>query len=94
MSNQDDTNDRIFEKLDALSSLVNNMRIELVELRTEIRLRKECPSPGACLQLAEQVKAHEELLQQAKGGWKLIVGATVSSGALGAAIAHFLQNKG
>lgn len=93
MSDQDDTNDRIFEKLDALSSLVNNMRIELVELRTEMRLRKECPAPGSCVQLAEQVKAHEELMQQAKGGWKLIVGATISSGALGAAISHFLQNK-
>jgi hypothetical protein len=94
MSHQDDINQRIFEKLDALSLVINDLRMEVVELRTEMRLRKECPAPGSCVDLAKTVKNHEEMMQQAKGGWKLIVGATISSGALGAAISHLIQKRG
>lgn len=93
MSNQDDTNDRIFQKLDALSSVVNDLRIEVVELRTEMRLRKECPAPGSCIDLAKRVDAHEEVIQQAKGGWRLIVGSTITSGALGAWVSHWLTSS-
>jgi hypothetical protein len=91
MASQDDINVRIFEKLDLLTSAINDMRIEMVELRTEIRLRKECPEPGACVLLRKQVEKHEEMVQQAKGGWRLLAFAATSGGLLGALISRWLK---
>lgn len=93
MSTQDDVNIRIFEKMDALSTMLNEVRIDVVELRTELRLRKECPAPGSCVELKKLVDEHDRVFQQARGGWAVIVAATVSSGALGAAISHWMQKQ-
>ena len=93
MLQQDDINQRIFEKFDHLTSVLNELRVELVELRTELRLRKECPQPGACVELAAKVAEHERIVQQAKGGWKFITGAVISSGLLGGLVSNWLFSK-
>lgn len=93
MSTQDDTNTRIFEKLDALTAIVTDLRVEIVEVKTELRLRKECPEPGACIALAKTVTEHERTINQAKGGWKLITGAVISSGLLGGLITNWLSKN-
>lgn len=90
---QDGVNQRLFEKLDDVSRLVSDMRVEVAEMKAELRMRKECPNPGACIDLAKRVDEHDRVIQQAKGGWKLIIGATITSGALGAFIAHWLGGK-
>ena len=93
MLQQDDINQRIFEKFDHLTSVLNELRVELVELRTELRLRKECPEPGACLHLAAKVAEHEKVIQQAKGGWKVVAAAVFSSGLLGGVVSNWLASK-
>jgi len=93
MSVQDDTNQRIFEKIDLLTSILNDMRVEMVEMRTELRLRKECPNPGACLELAVKVADHERTIEQARGGWKVIAAAVFSSGLLGGVVSSWLTSK-
>jgi hypothetical protein len=91
MASQDDINQRIFEKFDLLTSAVSELRIEMVEMRTEIRLRKDCPEPGACVALRAQVEKHEQMVQQAKGGWRLLAFAATSGGLLGALITRWLK---
>ena len=93
MSIQDDTNQRIFEKIDHLTAIINDMRVEMGEMRTELRMRKECPSPGACVDLAAKVAEHEQVIQQARGGWKIVAAAVFSSGLLGGVVTNWLQSK-
>lgn len=90
---QDGVNQRLFEKLDDVSRLVSDMRVEVAEMKAELRMRKECPNPGACIELAKRVDEHDRVIQQAKGGWKLIIAATISSGALGALIVQWVMPK-
>jgi hypothetical protein len=93
MSAQDDVNQRLFEKIDALTAVVNDLRVEVVEMRTEMRLRKECPSPGECVVLSAKVAEHEKVIQQARGGWKLVTAAVISSGMLGGIVTNWLSSK-
>lgn len=91
MAGQDDTNARIFEKLDALSEVLHEMRIEVVELRTEIRLRKECPSPGLCVELKDMIDEHEKEIQRARGGWKVLTIVAATAGAVASSLIGWLQ---
>lgn len=84
MADQDDVNDRIFKKLDALTDLVGELRTEVAVIKTSVALRKECQDPNLCLALKPKVDEHETMLNQLKGGWKVIAGATVASGIIGA----------
>lgn len=77
----------LHSKLDAIAAA-------LAELKTLAALAKsnECPAPGTCLQLREEIRVLreevdvlKELVAQQKGGWKLlvaIVGAATACGSL------------
>lgn len=89
---QDDVNARLFKKIDDLTKMVSDMRVEVVEVKTTLTLRKDrdCPSPGLCMELQKTLNEHSKVIEQARGGWKVIVGATISSGLLGAVFTAFL----
>jgi SMC interacting uncharacterized protein involved in chromosome segregation len=66
---------RILSALDALRETVNQQSITIAEIKTELKMRPQCPSPGSCNRLekdmevlrdqqAEQSRMHEEASEE------------------------------
>lgn len=71
----DDQISRILTALENLRETVNKQSIALAEVRTELKMRPQCPSPGSCTRLekdmeelreqqAEQKRLHEESAEE------------------------------
>lgn len=89
-------------KVDTLGLQVAASNVQMAELKTEMRIRPQCPKPGACLELEVEIaELHKRLtpleakLQQSVGGkrmlYVILTICTALGGIIGAKITKLLD---
>ena len=65
----------------------------LVRIEERLRLQKDCPNPGLCLELKPTVNTLVKDMEQIRGGWKIIGGLIAASSAVGAFVGYFFPRR-
>lgn len=72
--------ERMEEKIDGVIASVGKVAVSVAALTAEVKSIKQCPNPGACVDLKQEVDKLKSKHSELKGAWKLslVVAAVVS----------------